>query len=340
MRRDRGTQVQDDTAPRRDTGSPEAARSGNSLDNELNEALVAQLRLLHALTGRTLQVAEARQTQARTKALRDQFAKTAADARRQSERLASALRGLDAVPDVVTPAIGRIVAAGQALVEQGEPVREALFDDLTLAHQLHDRARYTAVLADEGGRRQIAALARDLADAHTRTAEWTREALEKQAAGGPPVIVPSAVQRSVVWVTRIAGYPARVTAQQVNTVADRLRSVQRRIGGAATAVDETLTAGRDASLTTAQTIAERDDATGTASALRTVRTAAGGLTEDELPISDYDDLTVGQVGDAAARLTRPEDIAAILRYEHNHKDRTGAVDALKARLDAVTDSSQ
>ncbi|GAA4825774.1 hypothetical protein [Tomitella cavernea] len=56
------------------------------------------------------------------------------------------------------------------------------------------------------------------------------------------MIVPSAVQRSVVWVTRIAGYPARVTAQQVNTVADRLRSVQRRIGGAATAVDETLTA--------------------------------------------------------------------------------------------------
>ncbi|GAA4825767.1 hypothetical protein [Tomitella cavernea] len=66
----------------------------------------------------------------------------------------------------------------------------------------------------------------------------------------------------------------------------------------------------------------------------------GGLTEDELPISDYDDLTVGQVGDAAARLTRPEDIAAILRYEQNHKDRTGAVDALKARLDAVSGSSQ
>ncbi|GAA4820455.1 DUF892 family protein [Tomitella cavernea] len=334
------TQMQERNVPARDTGRTPAAESGRPRDNEANESLIAQLRVLQALTRREQQTAQARETQARTQALRARFAKTATDARRHSDRIASALRGLDAVPDVVTPAIGRIVAAGQALVEQGEPTRETLFDDLTLAQQLHDRARYTAALADAAGRRQIAALARDLADSHAGTAAWVREALDKDAAGGPPVIAPTAVQRSVVWVTRIAGYPARVTAEQVNAVADRLRSVQRRIGGATAAVDESLTAGRDASLATAQTIAERDDATGTASALRAARTAAGALRHDELPVSDYDDLTVAQVGDAAAQLTRPEDLTALVRYEQHHKDRTGAVDALNARRDAIADASR
>ena len=55
------------------------------------------------------------------------------------------------------------------------------------------------------------------------------------------------------------------------------------------------------------------------------RVLAGGLTEDELAVDDYDDLTVSEVASAVQQLTDTAALTALLRYEQNHKDRAGAV---------------
>jgi hypothetical protein len=52
------------------------------------------------------------------------------------------------VPDVVSPAVGRLAAVLKATVEQAAPIGEALLQDLQLEHQLLDRATYLKVLAE------------------------------------------------------------------------------------------------------------------------------------------------------------------------------------------------
>ena len=65
------------------------------------------------------------------------------------------------------------------------------------------------------------------------------------------------------------------------------------------------------------------------------RVLAGGLIEDELPVDNYDDLTVSDVASAVQRLTDAAALTALLRYEQNHKDRAGAVTGIENRLSAL-----
>ena len=53
------------------------------------------------------------------------------------------------------------------------------------------------------------------------------------------------------------------------------------------------------------------------------RVLAGGLIEEELAVDNYDDLTVSDVASAVQQLTDTAALTALLRYEQNHKDRTG-----------------
>ena len=65
---------------------------------------------------------------------------------------------------------------------------------------------------------------------------------------------------------------------------------------------------------------------------------AGGLIEDELPVDNYDDLTVSNVASAVQQLTDKPALTALLRYEQNHKDRAGAVAGIKEnRLAALVE---
>jgi hypothetical protein len=96
-----------------------------------------------------------------------------------------------------------------------------------------------------------------------------------------------------------------------------------------------LSAGRDAGLHQAEQIATRKGARTTATTLHRTRVLAGGLTEDELPVDNYDDLTVSEVEAAVQQVTDPAALAALQRYEHNHKDRAGAATAIADHLGAL-----
>jgi hypothetical protein len=59
--------------------------------------------------------------------------------------------------------------------------------------------------------------------------------------------------------------------------------------------------------------------------LHRTRVLAGGLTGYELAVDNYDDLTVSEVVSAVQQPTDTAALTALLRYEQNHKHRTGAL---------------
>src|SRR3954449_2084282 len=131
--------------------------------------LINQLRALVLLTQTEEQVARTRISQARTDAVRRELTQNADNAAARSIEITEQLRALGGVPDVVTPAVGRLSAALKATFEQAAPLEEALLQDLQLEHQLLDRATYLKVLSDEAELPKVRQLAERLIDAHRAT---------------------------------------------------------------------------------------------------------------------------------------------------------------------------
>ena len=133
----------------------------------------------------------------------------------------------------------------------------------------------------------------------------------------------------------MVNYPSRRTAEWINGTAEAVVRTRSRVGTVAEAAVDSLTAGRDAALLEAEQIATRKGARSTETALHRTRVLAGGLIEEELPVDNYDDLTVSDVASAVQKLTDAAALTALLRYEQNHKDRAGAVTAIENRLSAL-----
>ena len=72
--------------------------------------LVEQLRALLQLTQTEISIAQTRMAQARTEAVRRELSQNSEKAQQRAELIAEALRDLGGVPDVVTPAICRLIA--------------------------------------------------------------------------------------------------------------------------------------------------------------------------------------------------------------------------------------
>jgi hypothetical protein len=299
------------------------------------EKLIGQLRILHQLTNSEIQIAEARQVQARNDTVRQQFTTNAANAQERAKLIAAALRELGGVPDVIAPALGRATALAKSLVEQGQPLTGALFGDLALEHQLLDRARYLEALADAADHIDTRLLARRMQAAHQETVEWITSVLAQEASGKPTAVQPTPVQKAVGRVTRAANYPTRWAAARINEAAEAVARTRSRVATVTEATVDSLTAGRDAGLHQAEQIATRKGAHTTANTLHRTRVLTGGLTEDELTVDRYDDLTVNEVEAAVQQLSDPAALAALLRYEHNHKDRAGASTAIENQLAAL-----
>ncbi|WAC93688.1 ferritin-like domain-containing protein [Mycobacterium sp. Aquia_213] len=297
--------------------------------------LVGQLRILHQLTNTEIQIAQTRLAQARNDTVRQQFTTNAANAQERAGLIAAALRELGGVPDVVTPALGRAAALAKAVFEQGQPIAAALFGDLALEHQLLDRATYLEVLAHATEDVDTQLLARRLQAAHHETIEWINSVLAQEAAGKVTAVRPTPVQTAVGRITRAANYPSRWTAARINAAAEAVARTRSRVATVTDAAVDSLTTGRDAGLQQAEQIATRRGASSIASALHRTRVFAGGLSEDELPIANYDDLTVDEVESEVQGLTDSGALAALLRYEQNHKDRAGASTAINNQLVAV-----
>jgi hypothetical protein len=308
-----------------------------------NNKLINQLRALVLLTQTEEQVARTRISQARTDAVRRELTQNADNAAKRSLEITEQLRALGGVPDVVTPAIGRLGAILKATFEQAAPFEEGLLSDLTLEHQLLDRATYVKVLADQAELTKVRQLAEKLITAHEATVEWLTVVLAEEALGGPAALVATPLQKVAGGVARAANAPVRFVANTVNNVVDTvqtagedttdsLRGVVGRVGALADAARDTLSAGRSASLRRAEQIARREGNKDAADAAKSAREELGDVSADELPIKNFDQLTVGDAVKAIKNLKDAHDIRVVIRYEETHKDRSNVVSAAQTTL--------
>jgi len=308
-----------------------------------NNKLINQLRALALLTQTEEQVARTRISQARTDAVRRELTQNADNAANRSLEIVEQLRELGGVPDVVTPAIGRLSAILKATFEQAAPLEEALLTDLQLEHQLLDRATYLKVLADQAKKTDVRRLAEKLIDAHKATVEWLTVVLAEEAMGGPAALVATPVQKVAGGVARAVNAPVRFWANRVNNTVDtvkqageqtseRFTAVSERASALTDAVRETLTAGRSASLRKAEQIADREGNRDAAKTAKSAREELGDVTAAELPIKNYDDLSVADAIKAVKGLKTPKDLHVVIHYEEAHKNRSSVVSATQTQL--------
>ncbi|WP_039829178.1 hypothetical protein [Nocardia testacea] len=304
--------------------------------------LLAQLRAIRELTDTEIQIAETRIGQARTEAVRRELTQNAENARARAEAVGAAIRELGGVPEVIGPFLGRATAVVKALIEQAQPFDEALLGDLTLEHQLLDRARYVKALATSAGRRDIAALAQRLITAHTATVDWLSTVLAEEALGGPAALRRTPLQAAAGAAVKLVNLPVTWSARGVDRALDTVRATPPALGEllargahAGDIAARTLTASRDAALDSAEQVTRREGAGTAAGSLHSVRAATGVLEPEELPIDDYDQLNVSRAVAAVKELTDPADIRAIVAYEEAHKKRHGVVSAAQTRLAVI-----
>jgi hypothetical protein len=304
--------------------------------------LLTQLRTVLDLTNTEIQVADTRIAQARTEAVRRELSENADNARARAEAIDAAIRELGGVPELIGPLLGRAAAAVKTMVEQAQPFDEALLGDLTLEHQLLDRARYIKALAITAQQPDVAALADRLITAHSATVEWLSTVLAEDALGGPAALRRTPLQAATGTAVKLVNIPVSWSARGLDRALDTVRTtppaLSELLARGAHAGDvavKTLTASRDAALETAEQVTRREGADTAADALHSVRTATGVLEPQELPIDDYDDLNVTAAVAAVKELTEPADVRAIVAYEEANKNRQGVVSAAQTRLAAI-----
>jgi bacterioferritin (cytochrome b1) len=308
-----------------------------------NTKIINQLRALVLLTQTEEQVARTRISQARTDAVRTELTQNADNAAARAIEITEALRSLGGVPDVVTPALGRLTAVLKATFEQAAPFEEALLSDLSLEHQLLDRATYVKVLAEQAEETTVRQLAEKLIEAHEATVEWLTVVLAEEALGGPAALVATPVQKVAGGVARAINAPVRFWANTVNNTvdtvkhageetSDRFSAVTDRAAALTDDVRETLTAGRSASLRRAEQIARREGNKDAAKAAKATREELGDVSADELPIKNFDQLSVSDAVKAVKGLKDAHDIRVVIRYEETHKKRSNVVSAAQTTL--------
>jgi hypothetical protein len=308
-----------------------------------NTRLINQLRALLLLTQTEEQIARTRIGQARTDAVRRELTQNADHAAERSRAITTELRALGGVADVVTPALGRLGALVKALFDQAEPLEEALLQDLTLEHQLLDRATYLKVLAQTAEQHAVLRLAERLITAHEATVEWLTVVLAEQALGGPAALQATPFQRVAGGATRLVNLPVRFAASTVNRAVDsvqqvgeetedRLSTVAGKAANLTGAVRETFVVGRAASLRRAERIARREGNRTAADTAKAAREELGDVSADELPIKGYDSLSTPDAAKAVKELTSAHDVRVIIRYEETHKKRSSVISAAQTTV--------
>jgi hypothetical protein len=317
-----------------------------SSETTATDTLIVQLHALDQLTRTEAQIARVRVGQARTDAVRRELLQNGKNAERRATRISTQLRALDATLDVVTPALGRVLALVKSTVDQVQAIDEALLGDLTLEHQLLDRARYVRVLSARARLADVQELADDLITAHTATVDWLTTVLAEEALGGPSALVPTPLQRVAGGVVQAVTFPTRFAVRgakrAVNTVYRRGEQARETVEGVAGAVvklgsdtREVATAGRDAALQRAERVAERDGAGAVAEAVHETRADLGGLKTAEVPIKRYEEMTAQEAIAALRKLSDPNELNAVIRFEESHKNRSGVISAAQTRFAAV-----
>jgi len=310
------------------------------------DTLITQLRALDQLTQTEAQIARIRLAQARTDAVRRELSENGDNAVRRAQRISAQLNALDALPDVVSPAIGRVLALVKSTVEQAQPIDEALLGDLALEHQLLDRARYVRVLAERAGLSEVQDLADDLVTAHSATVEWLTTVLAEEALGGPSALMPTPLQRvaggvvqAVTFPTRFAVRGAKRAVNNVYRTGEQTRETLQGVAGTVAKFGsesrEVATTGRDAVLQRAERVAGRDGANGVAGAVHRSRAQLGALKASELPVKHYEEMTAETAITALRGLSDPDELNTMIRFEESHKNRSSVISAAQTRYAAV-----
>jgi hypothetical protein len=187
---------------------------------------------------------------------------------------------------------------------------------------------------------------RELADrlitAHAATVNWLTTVLAEEALGGPAALRHTPLQATAGTAIKLFNLPMSWSAQSVDRAVDARRSagpaveeLRRRAQRASEVALKALSASRDAALQRAEEVTREEGAGQTADALHAARSAGGVLDASELPIPEYDELTVADAVAAVKELTDPGDIRAIVAYEELHKNRARIVSAAQTRLAGI-----
>ena len=324
----------------------------------LRDELLSQLNTLLRLTRTEEMITQVRRTQARTDAVERELARSAGMCRERAALLRELIPALDGVYDAVGAAVGRLSAAAKTQLEQGTTLPEALFSDLALEHQLLDRARYVKRLGEAAQQPRVVEVMARLEMAHTAAVVWLDSILTELAAGQPAELRPTTTQAAVASGRRIAFSGARHAAHAVNRSVAVLGQLQDRYGhtpgevshrvtrGAKRAVNtlrrlgrdtnDMLTAGRDAALNRAETVAPENGNNRTAQDVHDPRASVGALRVEELPIPDYDTLSAGMAASRIETLHSVYDVEVVLTYERANKARAGVIRAAEARIDELS----
>lgn len=309
--------------------------------------LIHELNALIRLTESEAAVAQARVAQARDDSIRRELESNANEAVRRRDRLIEAVRYLGGAPDLLGAVIGRVgTLARTQTVDQTMTVQRALMADLSLEHQLRDRARFARVLADTLEERRVVQLLERLERAHTETIDWIETRLAEVAVGGPAAIRPTPVQVVATIGQRAATLPSRAMMAGANRAVvaasglqDIVSSRLARTRDLAEAAGSSVAAGRDEFLRTTEEQAEQQGATRTAQAIHRVRAESGALDADELPVSGYDDMSVSQAKDRIAKLKDAGEVRAMLAYEEANRNRKSLVTAAERRIEEIAASA-
>jgi hypothetical protein len=305
--------------------------------------LLAQLRVLAQLTNTEIMVAQNRTAQAASDPVRLELEQNARNAQERLEMLQNSIRDLGGVPDALAPVVGRVGAFLKTTLDQPRPLDEALLDDLSLEHQLLDRARYLKVLAETAKQTEVRRLAERLITAHSATVEWLTTVLAEYALGGPAALRPTPLQRVSNGYSRAANLPARLAAGQLNRALDRISrsgsqvrdkaaAAAERASTVTSATRDALSVGGSATMRRAETLARRGDNGKTADRLHKVRSETGTLSAEELPVAEYDTLNAQDVVRELRALTDAADVRAVLNYEQAHANRATVNNAAQAHL--------
>ena len=308
--------------------------------------LLTQLNALLRLTQTEVMLAETRAGQATTDRFQRELSSNASEGTQRAQAIATAIRELGGAPDIVGAALGRVGAFAKTTLDQGQSLEEALLSDLALEHQLRDRAQFARMLAEQIPASKVVTLLDRLEAAHSSTIEWLMLRLGEVAVGGPAALRPSPLQAAVGVGRRLSQRPARQAAQTLNRSFLTVGQLQERAAGAVTvnvdrsrqlitAAADIWTAGRDASLLRTQEIASEKGSKDTARAVNRVRRNLGAVDQTELPIRNYDKLTVGVAVSRIDRLTDAEQVRTVLAYEGANKNRKGVLDAASNRIEVL-----
>jgi bacterioferritin (cytochrome b1) len=305
--------------------------------------LVSQLNALLRLTQSETMIAESRRGQAATEAIERELAANADKCRERAGLLARALRDLDAVPDLVGTAAGRVATTVKGTLEQGQDLTEALLGDLALEHELLSRTRVAQMMASQLGESKTLKVLDRLEVAHTATIDWLMTRLGEIAIDAPPALRPTPMQSIVGAGRRWSVLPASQTARFVNRSVEATTRLGRRTADAVSmnvdrsrqlieAASDIWTAGRDAALKRSEEAAAEHGAPDTARELNRARRQLGAVEGHELPIRNYDSLTAATAISRIDRLRVPDDVRTVVAYERANKRRKSVTAALDKRL--------